>query len=289
MTINQPPGPENAPMQQPAYPPIYQPPVMPPPAPQSGAPVAPAPKGLAIAALIVGIVAFLAGLVPFLGIILGLVGLALGIIALVKRQPKSLALTGTILAGVAVVVSIIATIVAGAFTAAVIGAAEGQTSVTTEAPGESEVSPNESESDSAGAGSRENPFPIGTTIVSADWDVVVNSVNLSANDAVAGANSFNDPAPAGQQYAVVNVTVTYKGEDTGIPYFVEIDYVTKTGEVISTWDSFAVAPDPTFGSGELYAGGASTGNLAFLIPSSADGVLRIAPGIFADDVFVATK
>ena len=65
--------------------------------------------------------------------------------------------------------------------------------------------------------------------------------------------------------------------------------LTATGEVISTWDSFAVAPEPSFGGGELYAGGTSTGNLAFLIPSSADGILRVTPGMFADDVFVATK
>lgn len=286
MTHNEPPLPENAPQPPP---PAYVPPAMQPSGPQQGSPVAPVAKGLAIAALIVGIVAFLTGLIPVWGIILGLVGVALGVIALVKKQPKALALTGTILAAVAVVASIIATIFAGALTAVIFDSVEEQTSVTAESSEDGESTDSEAGESVSEQGTREDPFPIGTTIVSKDWDVVVNSVNLSANDAVAEANSFNDPAPEGQQYAVANVTVTYKGEDTGMPVFVQIDYVTATGEVISTWDSFAIAPEPTFGSGELYAGGTSTGNLAFLIPSSADGILRIEPGVFADGVFVATK
>jgi len=115
------------------------------------------------------------------------------------------------------------------------------------------------------------------------------SVNLSANEDVAAANMFNEPPADGYQYAIANVTVTYKGADSSYPAFVNIDHVTSSGEVISTWDSLAVPPEPTFGGGELYAGGSATGNLAFAIPSSADGVLRITPGVFADDVFVATR
>ncbi|MBC9927964.1 MULTISPECIES: hypothetical protein [unclassified Leucobacter] len=285
MTNIEPAGPDNPPQQpQPVYQPSSSsaPPV---PGLAVGAPVA---KGLAIAALVVGIVAFLSGLVPIWGIIVGVVGVALGVIALVKGQPKGLALTGTILAGVAVVASIIATIIAGAFTAAVVDTVEKQTSVTSEIPGEDAAATDE-DPPASEKGTRENPLPLGAIISSDDWDVVVNSVNLSANDAVASANPYNEAAPEGQQYALVNVSVTYKGADTGMPAFVQIDYVTATGEVISTWDSFAIAPEPTFGAGELYAGGQATGNLAFLIPSSADGILRITPGIFADDVFVATK
>lgn len=70
--------------------------------------------GLAIAALVVGIVAFLLGLLPVAGIILGLAGLTLGIMALAKKQPKGLALTGTILAGLAVIASIATTVGLGA-------------------------------------------------------------------------------------------------------------------------------------------------------------------------------
>lgn len=68
----------------------------------------PSPKasGLAIAALVVGIVAFLLGLLPVLGAIVGLAGVGLGVFALVKKQSKGLAITGLVLAGCAVIASI---------------------------------------------------------------------------------------------------------------------------------------------------------------------------------------
>ncbi|HPZ35227.1 MAG TPA: DUF4190 domain-containing protein [Microbacteriaceae bacterium] len=250
---------------------------------------APSPaKGLAIAALVVGIIAFLTGLVPVVGIVLGAVGLVLGIIALVKKQPKGLALTGTILAAVALVVSLVATIVAGAFTSAVVETVNEQTSVTSETPGQDSTAEEDAEKASA-EGTRENPLPLGSLISSKDWDVVLNSVNLEANADVAAANMFNEAPADGYQYAVANVSVTYKGEGSSYPAFVSIDYVTATGEVISTWDSLAVAPEPTFGGGELYAGGSATGNLAFAIPVSADGVLRVKAGMLADEMFVAIR
>ena len=62
-------------------------------------------KGLAIAALVVGIVAFLTGLVPVLGILLGLAGVGLGIFALLRRQSKGLGVTAIVLAGIAVLAS----------------------------------------------------------------------------------------------------------------------------------------------------------------------------------------
>jgi len=69
-------------------------------------PIAPATKGLALAALIVGIGAFLFGLVPVFGAIVGLVAIVLGVLALRKRQSKGLALTGVILGGVALLTSV---------------------------------------------------------------------------------------------------------------------------------------------------------------------------------------
>lgn len=79
------------------------------PAPPSLTPAEPSgpPKGLAIAALAVGIFAFLSGWVPFWGLVIGLAAVILGAIALVKRQPKGLAATGLALGAVATIVSII--------------------------------------------------------------------------------------------------------------------------------------------------------------------------------------
>lgn len=80
-------------------------------------PSGPKPKGLGIAALIVGIVAFLTGWLPVVGIVLGLIAVVLGIIALVRKQPKGFGITAIILGAVAAIVSIIITVSFGAFVA----------------------------------------------------------------------------------------------------------------------------------------------------------------------------
>lgn len=77
----------------------------------------PKKKGLAIAALIVGIVAFFTGLFPVVGIVLGIAAIVLGILTLVRKQTKGLGITAIVLGGIAAIVSVIMTISFSAFTA----------------------------------------------------------------------------------------------------------------------------------------------------------------------------
>ena len=72
------------------------------------------PIGLAIAALVVGIVAFLLGLVPVVGTIVGLAAVVLGIIALLRHQSKVMAWIGLGLGAVATIVSIVVAVGLGA-------------------------------------------------------------------------------------------------------------------------------------------------------------------------------
>lgn len=72
--------------------------------PQPAPPRSPS-TGLAIAALIVGIVAFLMGLIPVAGALVGIAAIVLGVLALQKRQSKALAVTGLILGAVATIAS----------------------------------------------------------------------------------------------------------------------------------------------------------------------------------------
>lgn len=139
------------------------------------------------------------------------------------------------------------------------------------------------------AGSRENPVPLGTVVSGDDFDVTINSVQLDATDAVMAANQFNEPPPEGSTYALVNATVTYTGEESGFAMEVTIDYVTSTGEVLGSYDSFAVAPEPELGLDELYNGGTTTGNVVIAVPAGDAGLIRVTPGLFADEVFVATQ
>lgn len=67
-------------------------------------------KGIALSALIVGIVAFLIGWLPVVGILAGGAAIALGIIALIKGQSKALSITGLALGGLAAITSIVMTI-----------------------------------------------------------------------------------------------------------------------------------------------------------------------------------
>jgi len=72
-------------------------------------------RGLAISALILGIVAFVLALTPVVGLLLGLAGVGLGIAALIKKQPKGFSITGLALSSVAVVISLITSLVFAVF------------------------------------------------------------------------------------------------------------------------------------------------------------------------------
>ena len=93
--------------------PAYQQPIQPQQYQQAPAPVA-APKGLAIAALVVGIVGFLIGLLPVAGALVGIAAVVLGAIALAKKQPKGFALTGLILGAIGLLASVGMTLGLGA-------------------------------------------------------------------------------------------------------------------------------------------------------------------------------
>lgn len=96
------------------------------PAPQPQPPVSPnvpAPaksNGLAIAALVLGIIAFLFGWAGFFNLLVAALAVVFGIIALVKHQSKGFALTGTILGGLGLLTSLIVGIF---FSAAILSSA----------------------------------------------------------------------------------------------------------------------------------------------------------------------
>ena len=79
------------------------------PAPVAATTIKPS-SGIAIAALVVGIVAFISGLAPVWGLIAGAAAVGLGILALVKRQNKVLAIIGAALGGIAFITSLITTL-----------------------------------------------------------------------------------------------------------------------------------------------------------------------------------
>ncbi|UOQ56069.1 hypothetical protein MUN78_10170 [Leucobacter allii] len=135
---------------------------------------------------------------------------------------------------------------------------------------------------------RENPLPIGSKVSDSEWEVTINSANLDAGATLAGINQFNEAAPEGQVYVMVNASVTYLGDDpAGQVPFSTIDYVSGAGNTISqafvdTGSDFTML-DP------LYGGATHTGETAFLVPAPVDGVLAVTPGMMSDKMFVALQ
>ncbi|GAA1182136.1 DUF4352 domain-containing protein [Nesterenkonia xinjiangensis] len=148
----------------------------------------------------------------------------------------------------------------------------------------------EAPADDAEQGTRANPYPLGSEITASDWAVTVNSVDLDATDAILAENPFNEDPEEGHAYILVDLSVQYIGDDPegDIP-MVSVDYVSAEGNTFRSSDMMTVAPDSFDSMGTLYEGASTTGNIALHVPADGveDGVLKVSPGMFADDVFVA--
>lgn len=259
-----------------------------------GAPQPPKKRNVvAIAALVVAVLAFLFSVIEgayLVGWILIPIALVLSIVALVQKfQPRKLAITALIVSLVAGVAAPIAFL---ASAARAINESFG-TEVTAAPPGLSApAQPGDTATTGANTdgkqGTRTNPYPLGTAISSKDWTVTVNSFEADATKKVMDAAGINDEPDAGNVYALVNLTVTYTGDTSETPTFVAVSYVTGAGNTIHSYDSFVITPDP-LSTNELYNGAGATGNVSLEIPKDDAGALRVRPGMFADEVFVATK
>ena len=287
-----------------------QPPV-PPAAPYSSTPVAPAPYAaappapyadasgqaaavpgkknvVALIAMIVAIVGFIFACVPgalIVGWVLLPIAFVLSIVSLfLKGERKWMGVVGLI-------VSIIGTIVGFIVFFAVVATAfdqsfgSGDTTVSQPVEEDAEPAADAEEPAAPAEGTRENPYPLQSAISNDDWTVVVNSYSVDGTAAVAEGNMFNDAAPTGSHYEIVNYTVTYTGSDKGLSPEVQVAAVTSAGNVLNSYDAM-VSLNDSFGLDELYKGASATGSQAFLVPDGESVLLRVTPGMFADEVFV---
>lgn len=253
---------------------------------------------LGLVAMIVAIVGFVFACIPgalIIGWILLPVGFILGLVAVFLKGTKWQAITAIIVSVVGTIVGVVVFfgVVANSFNDAfnssgttVIESPESQDQGQTSADDDATEG-----SSAAETGTRENPAALGSAISSDQWKVTVNAVTsgAAASDAIAAANSFNEPADAGTEFILVNYTVTYIGDDADgqMPAFVGVEYVTAAGVTVNSLDKLVVAPDAMDSVSTLYNGGSATGNMAIQVPSPVDGVLAVRPGMLADKVFVA--
>jgi hypothetical protein len=158
--------------------------------PPAGYPAPPKSNGPGVAALVLGIIALVFAFVPFanyLAIALGLVGLILGVLGLLaKGRSKGLPITGTVLSGIALILSIIMVVVYTAAFAAVSKAVDDS------AAGPSITTP----SSDASAGASDAP----SASARKDLDVVYGVTSDAATAATISYFTFNN-GQSGQESA----------------------------------------------------------------------------------------
>ncbi|UYO96040.1 DUF2510 domain-containing protein [Microbacterium sp. M28] len=264
-------------------------------APYTEAPVAAAtagkPKPHVIGWIALGVAAlgFLLACIPatvILGLILLPIGLILSIVAFFLKGAKWPAITGLILAVVGGIIGSI--VLVGTLIAAGVQAID-EMSDTTVSESPQDDADEDADAGSGEVGSRENPAALGSTISGDEYDVVVNTVTLDATEDILAANPYNEAPAEGTTYALINATVTYKGEDSGYAAMVMFDYVTADGEVVSSTDALVLPPEPALALQEIYTDASATGNVVLQVPVGDDGLLRVTPGILSDEVFVAVQ
>jgi hypothetical protein len=270
----------------------------------TGAPAAPSRLNvMGLISLIAGGLAFLlgvtAGWIPFVGfafVFIALVGVALGIVGLLaKNKGKGLAIAGTIVSGIALLLTIIISV----FMLVVFNSIQqgiddlkdfgpGDPVITDPDGGETQTD----EGDPNALGSATNPAAPGDTITftdisgDAEWQVVVGTPVLDATADVLAAYQYNSEPEAGNQYVVIPVTYTYVGAESGSPFLIFTQISTVDATLYDT--SYAEYPNSLFDAPELSNGGTAEVNLVFEVPTSAIAGSQLQLGsIWGNDIYVA--
>lgn len=257
---------------------------------------------MGLISLITGGLAFLlgvtAGWIPYVGfafVFLALVGLVLGIVGLlVKNKGKGLAIAGTIVSGIALLLTaVISVFMLYLFTSVQQSLDElrdfGPDGPVITGPDGSETQTGD---DPNALGSQGNPASPGDTITFTDfggddeWQLVVGAPVLDATADVLAADQFNSAPEAGNQYVVVPVTYTYVGSDSGSPFLI---FTQVSGSDAALYDtSYASYPNSIYDAPELSSGGTAQVNLVFEVPSNAIAGSQLKLGsIWGNDIFVA--
>lgn len=215
-----------------------------------------APSGIAIAAMVVGIVSIFLGWVPFLGFAIGVTALVLGIIAIKKISGKGMAITGIITGGLAILwnLAVIAVVIMGTaiFGGLLGGAVTTVGQITTEIHNESQT-----------AIDSKKDFSKGSTAIFGDFEVKANSVqrNYVPEDEYSRASE-------GKELIVVNVSVKNNGSESASFSSYDLKINENGLSDTSSWTTV----DPEFTGGSLSAGATTTGNLVFEVTKNASGL-----------------
>ena len=131
---------------------------------------------------------------------------------------------------------------------------------------------------------RENPVPVGSSVVTPDdWQVSVVGIAPNATAEILQHNRFNDPPDTGQQFFVARIRATYLGPGSSrFDASYRLRAVGPEGVAYLTFrSSCGVIPDK-YEDSETFTGGTREGNICWSIRSSDAGGLVIYDGRYDD-------
>jgi hypothetical protein len=120
-------------------------------------------------------------------------------------------------------------------------------------------------------GTKASPVVFGTTAkLVKDYEVAVTKYTPNADELVKAANEYNDPAPAGNQYVLVSMTVTSKGtEDKRVPaYDLFPKAVSASGKSYEASSCLATLPNPIDYFNDVFTGTSVSGDVCFIVANA---------------------
>lgn len=253
---------------------------------------------VAIAALTIGIGAFVLSWVPGLGAFLGLAGLVLGIIALVSRRSAVMSALATGLSVLAILIGAWSTTVGVQWLADLEPSswdsyaseeygyeddgAEEYEDYSYEGDGEYYGDDDYGYYPRTGPGSFDEPLTQPRTVQYAGENAYTVSARLAddVDATVLGWSEFNEPAPDGYRWVLMEATITGRSDEGTKPSYADYDLmIASAPDVFHYSESFTLPDDipylddqRTLGPGESFAGVS-----AYLVPADATE-LRLADG-----------
>jgi hypothetical protein len=135
-------------------------------------------------------------------------------------------------------------------------------------------------------GSRDNPYPIGTSVGNDDWQIVIGEPREAWAE-IQDENEFNEPPPDGMHFYLIPVTATYTGDESGMAW-VDLTFQFVGSDSVTYSDYCGVIPNDLSDVGELYEGGVAEGNVCVAVPTGAEGLWTVSPS-FGDPLFFAAS
>ena len=266
---------------------------------------------MGILSIVLGGLALFVCWIPFLNYLTvfgAIAGLVFGLIALFRKfGSRALSLTGTIVSGVAFLLTVVFIVI---YTLAFFTADSGPDYTDTPYTSSPSDDPSESDSPDEPTAAPGDPTivpgdatPSAGATVCADGtaiavgkagiltydgenqaEVTIEDVQLDATDTVLAENSLNETPPDGYQYALISLTIKQLGTES-FPAGASRGIFKGVAEDIASPADYAVLPEPELlFAPDLSPGDSVTGNIAVFVPTSgADSGSLLVDNYFTDN------